>query len=195
MSPASRMDTSAILAATLKILDTRGFAALSMRAVATELDVQAGSLYYHVANRQQLLRLVAEHIAANTFKRLSANGGSQAMLRQLAYTLRAELREHPGAAQVVAITEISEDAYRPFLPVVLSAFADESNVDQHDALMFVQSLYVLVAGLALAEFGNAPQPPVAGRDYYDSWFDLAVGTFLAGIRAGFSTPDSAGATR
>lgn len=189
------MDTSAILAAALKILDTRGFAALSMRAVATELDVQAGSLYYHVANRQQLLRLVAEQIARNTFAGLSEEVAWRPALFRLAYALRTELREHPGAAQVVAITEVSADVYQPLIPVMLSAFADENGVDDDNALMLVQSLYVLVAGLALAEFGNAPEPPVADRDYYDSWFDLAVETFLAGIRANLGPSDSAGSIR
>lgn len=26
-------------------------------------------------------------------------------------------------------------------------------------------------GWALAEFGDAPEPPVAGRDSYDAWFE------------------------
>jgi TetR/AcrR family tetracycline transcriptional repressor len=45
---------------------------------------------------------------------------------------------------------------------------------------------VLVTGLALAEFGDWPQPPAAPPEFYDRWFDIAVATFLAGIAAQYA---------
>ena len=43
------------LAAALTIADTEGIGALTMRRVAKELGVEAMALYYHVANKDDLL--------------------------------------------------------------------------------------------------------------------------------------------
>ena len=44
------------------IVRDHGLAGLSMRHLASELQVQAGALYYHVASKQELLTAVAERI-------------------------------------------------------------------------------------------------------------------------------------
>ena len=49
-----------VLTAALQIVDEYGLADLTMRRLATHLDVQAGALYYHVANKQTLLVELAD---------------------------------------------------------------------------------------------------------------------------------------
>src|SRR5690242_9736468 len=49
-----------IFAAALAIVDAEGFAALSMRRLARDLDVEAMSLYHHVRNKRALLAGVVE---------------------------------------------------------------------------------------------------------------------------------------
>ncbi|QDZ13755.1 TetR/AcrR family transcriptional regulator [Humibacter ginsenosidimutans] len=186
MSPAQRIERSAIVSAAFEILDTEGFDRLTMRAVAARLGVRAASLYYHVANRNDLLRLVAEQVAVDATAGLGEAGEWRVLCTDICTRLRATLRAHPGATHVVAVNEVSPEVFERIVPVVLSAFHDGLAISDTDALYLVQSLYVLVAGLALAEFGNAPQPPAAPRDYYDAWFQLSVDTMLDGIRARFA---------
>lgn len=53
---------AAIVAGGLEILARYGLADLTMRRLAEELGVQAGALYYHVPNKQQLLAALADEL-------------------------------------------------------------------------------------------------------------------------------------
>lgn len=48
----------------LEILDKRGLPDLTMRALATSLGVQPSALYWHFANKQDLLAAIADHIVS-----------------------------------------------------------------------------------------------------------------------------------
>ncbi|GII58476.1 hypothetical protein Pth03_68650 [Planotetraspora thailandica] len=187
MSPAPRIDAEAILRATFEVLDQEGFAALSMRTLAARLQVKAASLYYHVPNKAALLRLVADRVAAQVIAALPPEREWRGLLDGMARVLRETLRAHPGAAAVVAVQDTSPEVFEPAVPLVLSSMRAGLRVTDEEALHLVQSLYVLVTGLALAEFGNAPEPPAAPAAYYDTWFDIAVSTFLAGVEARYGT--------
>jgi AcrR family transcriptional regulator len=63
----------AIREAGLKLLFEHGYEAMSLRQLASEVGIQAGSLYNHIRNKQQLLyQLVSEH-AAELLKQLDAS--------------------------------------------------------------------------------------------------------------------------
>ncbi len=53
-----------VVAKALEILDGYGLADLTMRRLARELDVTPGALYWHFANKQQLLGAVADSVLA-----------------------------------------------------------------------------------------------------------------------------------
>jgi hypothetical protein len=52
---------------------------------------------------------------------------------------------------------------------------------------------VLLAGLPLAECGDAPAKPAAPATYYEAWFEISVETFVAGLRSRFGPPRPTGA--
>jgi AcrR family transcriptional regulator len=180
----ARIDREQLLDASLALLDEHGADGLSMRSLADRLQVKPASLYNHINGREQLNQLIADTLWTQTVADLT-EADWRTVLTDLATRIRSGLREHPGAAQIVAVTNVSAAAYEPMIPLITRAFAP-LGIDVQDALLVASSLGVLVIGLALAEFGDAPRPPVAPREYYDRWFDLAVGTFLAGISARFA---------
>jgi AcrR family transcriptional regulator len=51
-----------LVAAALELINKEGLEALSMRALADELEVKAASLYWHVRDRRELMELLAESI-------------------------------------------------------------------------------------------------------------------------------------
>ncbi|WP_336645665.1 TetR family transcriptional regulator [Microbacterium sp. USHLN186] len=61
MSP-PRHDRSGIVESTLRLLDEVGLPDLSMRRLATALEVQPSALYWHFPSKQALLAAVAERI-------------------------------------------------------------------------------------------------------------------------------------
>jgi TetR/AcrR family tetracycline transcriptional repressor len=182
----SRLDEGSIVRAALALADDQGFAALSMRALASRLGVQAASLYYHVPSRDALEQLIVDSIAIPVIATGRTCTDAPALLRSVARTLRSSLREHPGAAMVVATRQISAHVFEAAVPDILVAMQSGLAIPGEDALYLIQSLYVLVTGLALAEFGDGPAAPAAPAAYYDAWFETSVETFIAGLESRFS---------
>jgi TetR/AcrR family transcriptional regulator, tetracycline repressor protein len=183
----ARIDRRQIAEAALALLDEQGVSGLTMRALAQRLGVQAPSLYNHVAGKAELQQLVTDTVWSSVLASIREGDGWRALLEQLATGIRAELRRHPGAAQVVAVTDLSEEAYGPALPLVAHAF--DGLADDAEMVQIVSTCGVLAIGLAAAEFGDAPNPPVAPQQYYDDWFELAVGTLMDGLAVRFGKED------
>lgn len=57
-----RLDRERIVAVAVALLDAGGHRELSMRRVATELGVTAGSLYWYVRTKDELLELALDHV-------------------------------------------------------------------------------------------------------------------------------------
>lgn len=180
------LSPAVIRAAALELVGEGGYTALSMRNLGARLGVKAASLYYHVPNRAALLRLIADYVVVRAASSLGPADDWPAALTGLARSLRRTLSEHPGATVIVATQDVSPEVWQPLVPPILSLMHATLEVTDETALFLVQSLYVLVTGLALAEFGDAPEPPAAPPEFYDTWFDIAVATFLAGVAARYA---------
>ncbi|KRC51609.1 hypothetical protein ASE16_00475 [Leifsonia sp. Root227] len=169
------------------ILDADGETALSMRTIAARLDVKAASLYNHIGSRHELLQETVDAIADEVMATLDPTDDWRTILTTLADRLRETLRAHPGSTKVVATVNISPALAQRMADDFGPPLARELRTTVEHALLTVQSLYVLVVGLALAEFGDVPNAPVASRDFYDTWFGIATTTFLDGIAARLAT--------
>ena len=102
-----------IITTAVDILTRYGLADLSMRRLARELDVQPGALYWHVANKQELLVEVADVLLAQ----IELAPGSSAPLEalaDLARAIRAAVLHVPDGAEVVALAyAVDAEAVRP----------------------------------------------------------------------------------
>ena len=61
-----------VLEAAMSIADAEGLSAVSMRRVATELQVEAMSLYHHIANKDALLDGLVERVVTEALEQSSA---------------------------------------------------------------------------------------------------------------------------
>ena len=90
------LSVDAIVDRALTIVDTEGIQAVSMRRVAADFDTGPASLYAHVANKEELLRLVYERILAEV--EIPSGGTWQELMRSLAHNIRTVLQRHSDAA-------------------------------------------------------------------------------------------------
>lgn len=95
-SGAERLHREAVLAAAVKLADTEGLGALSMRAVARHLGVEAMSLYHHVANKEALLDGMVDSVFAE-FHAPVPGADWRSELRERSVTARDALKRHPWA--------------------------------------------------------------------------------------------------
>lgn len=94
--PRPRLTRDLVLRAAIALADARGVGELTMRKLAKELDVEAMSLYHHVAGKDDLLDGMID-IVFSEIDAPSAGGDWKAELRKRATSTRAALRRHPWA--------------------------------------------------------------------------------------------------
>ena len=97
---AATVTRESIADAGIAVLDRDGLDALSMRKVASELGVQAASLYWHVRNKEELLELVADALFRDVVMP-EVEGGWREQLRAMATTYRQFLKSRRDAARLL----------------------------------------------------------------------------------------------
>jgi AcrR family transcriptional regulator len=73
---------------------------LSMRRVGEELGTGAGSLYWHVRNKEELFQLIFERVSGQMVLPEPDPSHWKEQLRQLAHEMRATLKSHRDVAQL-----------------------------------------------------------------------------------------------
>ena len=164
-----------IITTAIDFIDERGLAALTMRRLGNELDVEAMSLYRYVNGREDLLEGIVDRMVAELHLRsddalLTATEGWQAYLQWLAHGVRALARDHPKVFPLIATRHPAAPWLRPplrslrvvedFLDTLISrGFDDERAVEAYRAFSsFLIGHLLLEATLLGAQTGPAEEP-------------------------------------
>ncbi|WP_103355864.1 TetR family transcriptional regulator [Amycolatopsis sp. CA-128772] len=106
-----KLTTIRIVEASMAVFQEVGYAGLSMRRVADRLGVHAGSLYYHVRDKNALLCLMADRVAQEAYddgtaalEALPEGAGWPDRIVAQAETLRRALLRHPGGAVLLTVS-------------------------------------------------------------------------------------------
>ncbi|WP_454196107.1 TetR/AcrR family transcriptional regulator [Nocardia sp. Marseille-Q1738] len=90
-----------IITAAVEILDAEGLESLSMRKLGAKLGAGATSLYWYVANKEELLELVLDQFWGMVQTPDPEQASWRELLTAFAYSLRATIRAHPWMASLV----------------------------------------------------------------------------------------------
>jgi AcrR family transcriptional regulator len=108
-----RLTREQIARAALAIADAEGFAAVSMRRVAIELDVGTMTLYYYVKTKDDLIALMDDALAAEVVIRDDQlPRGWRAALTAIARTARDVFARHPWALYSLQGTRLGPNSMR-----------------------------------------------------------------------------------
>jgi AcrR family transcriptional regulator len=190
----AKLSRPAIFAAAVALIDRDGPGALTMRAVAGELGVEAMSLYRHVDGKEALLDGVAEQLMSEIEPRGSSAEWAVAV-RGFASSVRGVSRNHPQAFALVAMRALdSTSALQPVEDLLASlrgaGFTPARAVSAYRVVASYTRGYVLseIAGFALSEDVAATQlrggrfPAIRGLSR-----QLAHEPTNAGFRSGLET--------
>jgi AcrR family transcriptional regulator len=100
-----------VVAAAVDLADARGLEALTMRALASHLEVKPMSLYRHVAGKDELLDALVEQLYAEMERPDPSGDDWMAELRRRSASVRSVLVRHPWA---LAVLETRTGPDRPF---------------------------------------------------------------------------------
>ncbi|WP_054813547.1 TetR/AcrR family transcriptional regulator [Nocardia arizonensis] len=129
----------------LRILDTDGSAALTMRRVAQELDTGAASLYVYVANRDDLMAAMLDDVIGAVPE--PVGGSWRDRLTTLVEDTVAAINRHQGLA-LVALASTPTDTVRFRLMDRMRGLLAEGGVDDRTAQWAVELLYLHLAASA-----------------------------------------------
>lgn len=93
------LSRESIVDAAVRVLDEHGLDGLSMRRVAEELDTGPASLYWHVANKEQLLDVILDRVIGEIPLPEPDPERWQQQLRDLAYDGRGAFRRYRDVAR------------------------------------------------------------------------------------------------
>lgn len=102
--PRRSLDMPAIAGAGVRLADTRGLAAVSMRTVAAELGVASMALYRYVQSKHELLLMMVDEALGPPGAGLNRPDGWRDRLAAWAYGYRDRLQAHPWI-MAVPVTE------------------------------------------------------------------------------------------
>ncbi|MGW2254234.1 TetR/AcrR family transcriptional regulator [Kitasatospora sp. NPDC001660] len=150
-----------------------GYQNLSMRQVADRLDAHAGSLYYHVRGKDELLALMADRVCRRAY---DAGTGALAALppaatwqdrvEAQATSLRLSIKQHPGGAQLLADSPgvLSRGALS-LMERLLRTLLDGGLPADHCGIA-ADTLLSHVTGFVLQEQNQPATPPPVTAELY-----------------------------
>ncbi|MHC9292819.1 TetR family transcriptional regulator [Mycobacterium sp. LTG2003] len=140
-----------VVDAATTILDNYGIGDLTMRRLARELGVSPGALYWHFANKQELLGAVADHILKPA--RIDAGQlGWRDRVHAICTTLRDALLSHTDGAELVSSSfAAGQSSAAAGIVAQLTAAAREAGVDGEDAELAARTVIYYVLGFTVDE--------------------------------------------
>ncbi|MEV0294010.1 TetR/AcrR family transcriptional regulator C-terminal domain-containing protein [Nocardia sp. NPDC050710] len=129
----------------LRILDADGLAALTMRRVAQELDTGAASLYVYIANRDDLMAAMLDHVLGTIPE--PEGGPWRERLTALVDDSVAAMSKHEGLA-LVALGAIPTDPNALRLIDRMLALFAEGGLDERTNSWAVDLLYLYITASA-----------------------------------------------
>jgi TetR/AcrR family tetracycline transcriptional repressor len=138
-----------VVDAATTLLDSYGIADLTMRRLARELDVSPGALYWHFANKQQLLGAVADRILESVD---GVPGPWRDRVAGVCARLRDALLSHTDGAELVSASFAAgqSDAMAQILTRLTDA-ATDAGVDLAHAELAARTVVYYVLGFTADE--------------------------------------------
>ncbi|KMO77963.1 TetR family transcriptional regulator [Mycobacterium sp. BK558] len=179
-----------VVDAATALLDEYGIADLSMRRLARELEVSPGALYWHFANKQQLLGAVADRI----LQPVGAPAGDwRTRVAGVCGQLRDALLSHTDGAELVSASfAAGQSAVMTDVLGRLGDAAVDAGVATANAELTARTVVYYVLGFTVDEQSRRqwdaagaelPEGPSLLTDDPDARFDFGVQLLIDGILA------------
>jgi AcrR family transcriptional regulator len=164
------LDRDEIVGAALKVLDQDGLAALTMRRIGRELDVEAMALYRHFPNKEALIDGVAAHLLDLVELPDPEAVAWRHGLHQVAHSYREIALTHPVAFRLLATRRTPGNRLFDIAQCLLrllerGGIANDAGVRTYHALLgLVHGATVIELVLA----GDPPDPSASGAPSPDT---------------------------
>jgi len=135
-----------IVEAAIAILDTDGENALTFRALAARLATGSGAIYWHVADKNDLLAATADHVISRATTKASADADPREAIRAIALAVFDAIDAHPWVG-----AQLSREPWQSAVLRILEAVGgrlDPLGVPDHAQFDCASALVNYILGLA-----------------------------------------------
>ena len=181
-----------LLEASYHLITSRGYHATSMRDIASEAGITAGSLYNHFSDKEQIVKevLLAYHPIVKVMPVLEQAEGQSVseLVHDAAHRIMREIEASPGVLNLLYIELIElngqhlEELIGAIFPLVQSflerVYSSGENIRPQDPLIFFRSLIGQLLGYSLTRAAVAAIPAGQGKE---AKLDDFVDIFLHGV--------------
>lgn len=162
-----RLSRRRVLEAALRIVDSEGLNALTMRRLGRELGVEAMSLYRHVPNKDALLDGIVELIVLEIEVPAHVDGDWKEAARQIVRSYRRAAHSHPNAFPLVTMRPLNTPEGLRRLDATFEILR-RAGLDEPTAIVAFRTLASYTRGFALEEVtGRAIGAEPLGSDRLD----------------------------
>lgn len=152
MPPPRKLNADIIVATALDLLREGGLDAVTQRAVASRLNVEAASLYRHVPSKERLCALMTLSLFSRQIDQVGKPPSWQKWLSKFARTLWRTQQEIPDCARLVLTTSFTARDY-----MIMSSQASDClkhyGIDELAAYRMQLTLQAIVLGLSGLAYG------------------------------------------
>jgi TetR/AcrR family tetracycline transcriptional repressor len=159
-----------IVDAALAIVETEGVEQLSMRRLATHLDIVPTSIYWHVGGREQLLDAVVERFTERLVAAQVRGRTPASRVLSIARQFRDAAREHPHLTVVANDRGLNATVSLP-LQIALARELTAAGLRGRRASRAMRSIVYVVAGFIVLADKVPPTAPTRHRSE-ELWADV-----------------------
>jgi TetR/AcrR family tetracycline transcriptional repressor len=182
---AGRLDRPTILLAALRIIDEEGLGRMTMRRLATELGVEAMSIYHHFENKDSILSGVVAVVFA-TLDVPAVGRDPLAALGQLGRSYRSILHQHPNVVPLIAMHSSLTRPEPLGVQEFVSGLTNKLGLTTEEGALALATVLTFVLGQVIAELGG-DEPAVGAADqdstgtFDDETFEFGLAALLTGL--------------
>jgi TetR/AcrR family transcriptional regulator, tetracycline repressor protein len=175
-----------IVDAALAIVETEGVDRLSMRKLATHLDIVPTSIYWHVGGREQLLDAVVERFTERLVAAEVRGRTPASRVLSIARQFRDFTREHPQLTVVANERGLNATAFLPF-QIALARELTAAGLRGRRASRAMRSIVYVVGGFIVLADRVPPATPTRHRSE-ELWADVDAPGIDPGLLADLRQP-------
>ena len=158
MSRPDALSRPRIVQAAIELLDVEGEAGLTFRTLATRLETGPGAIYWHIANKDELLAAATDDVITDALALVAAKRAPGPMIRAVALRLFDTLEVHPWAG-----TQLSRAASQTAMLQIYERFG----VQLQALRVPTQTLFFAASALVNYVLGVASQNAALARQAVD----------------------------
>ena len=135
-----------IVEAAIEILDAEGESALTFRALAARLATGAGAIYWHVANKDELLAAATDDVIARVMTDVASGAEPQEAIRAIALGVFDAIDAHPWVG-----AQLSREPWQPAMLQIFEGIGGQLQalgVPERGAVHAASALVSYILGLA-----------------------------------------------